>query len=140
MTSETPQVVSRKASRLGDVLRRQRQERSVSLRQVAQETKINIRHLEALERSEFQSLPGGAFNKGFVRAYAAYLGLDAEAMVSHYLLEVSRGRSEPETQTPPPTRDERHRRRLRIIVIVTGIVLVAAAIAAAIWYVPRWLR
>ena len=141
MTSEPPQVVSRKASRLGDALRRERQGRNISMRQVTQATKISIRHLEALERSDFQTLPGGAFNKGFVRAYATYLGLDGEAMVSQYLLEMSRLRSEPESQTPPPpTRDERQRRRLRILVIVVGIALVAAAIAAAVWYVPRWLR
>lgn len=137
MTSEPSQVVSRKSSRLGDVLRRERQGRNISMRQVAQATKINIRHLEALERSEFESLPGGAFNKGFVRAYAAYLGLDAEAMVSHYLLELSRLRSEPEAQAPP-TRDERRRRFLRVVVIAAGIALVLGAIAAALWFLPRW--
>jgi cytoskeleton protein RodZ len=57
------------------------------LREVAQVTKINIRYLEAIERNDFAYLPGGLFNRGFVRAYCKHIGVDPEVMVNAYLLE-----------------------------------------------------
>ena len=137
MTIETSQTVVRKASRLGETLRRERQGRNISIRQVSEATKINARHLEALEQSDFASLPGGAFSKGFVRAYAAHLGLDAEAMVNRYQHEIARLTTAPE-EPAPPTRDERRRRFLRVAVIAGSIAFVLAAGAAAVWFLPRW--
>jgi cytoskeletal protein RodZ len=74
-------------STFGEELRRERKLRRIALREVAEATKINLRYLEALERNEFQHLPGGVFNRGFVRAYAQYIGVDPDAMVNAYLLE-----------------------------------------------------
>jgi len=71
----------------GDELKRERELREISLREVSNATKINLRFLEALEQNEFANLPGGLFNRGFVRAYAEYIGVDPEAMVNAYLLE-----------------------------------------------------
>ena len=62
----------------GEELRRERELRQISLREVSEATKINMRFLEALERNEFRHLPGGQFTKGFVRAYSQHIGLDAE--------------------------------------------------------------
>jgi hypothetical protein len=73
----------------GETLRQQRELREISLRQVSEATKINIRYLEALEQNHFDVLPGGLFNKGFIRAYAKYVGLDGEAMVTSYLHEIA---------------------------------------------------
>jgi hypothetical protein len=73
----------------GETLKRQRELREISLRQISEATKINIRYLEALEQNHFEILPGGLFNKGFIRAYAAYVGLDGEAMVNSYLSELA---------------------------------------------------
>jgi cytoskeletal protein RodZ len=74
-------------STFGEELRRERKLRRIALREVAEATKINLRYLEALERDDFQHLPGGVFNRGFVRAYAQYIGVDPDAMVNAYLLE-----------------------------------------------------
>lgn len=74
----------------GESLRRERELRQIPLREVAESTKINIRYLDALERNEFRHLPGGVFNKGFIRAYAQFIGIDPEAMVTSYLEEVKR--------------------------------------------------
>ena len=59
--------------------------RGVSLDDIADGTKIGTRLLRALEEEHFELLPGGIFNKGFVRAYAKYLGLNEEEAVSDYL-------------------------------------------------------
>jgi len=69
----------------GERLKREREMRGVSLDDIAEATKIGTRLLRALEDEHFELLPGGIFNKGFVRAYAKYLGLNEEEMVADYL-------------------------------------------------------
>lgn len=69
----------------GEKLRREREKRSITLDQISQSTKIGTRMLQALEDDKFNQLPGGIFNKGFVRAYARHLGLDEDQAVAEYL-------------------------------------------------------
>lgn len=72
----------------GDKLRRERELRAVTLDEIAEATKIGTRSLKALEDEHFDILPGGIFNKGFVRAYAKYLGIDEEQAVADYVAAV----------------------------------------------------
>jgi cytoskeletal protein RodZ len=74
-------------STFGEELSRERKLRGIRLREVSDATKINLRYLEALEGNDFEHLPGGVFNRGFVRAYSQYIGIDPDAMVNAYLLE-----------------------------------------------------
>jgi cytoskeleton protein RodZ len=67
---------------IGEALRRERMRRNLGLEQVARETKINVKLLEAIEAEDFSKLPGGVFAKSFVRQYARLLGLDEEEMVA----------------------------------------------------------
>src|SRR5215472_12977944 len=78
----------------GDRLRREREMRGVSLDDIAEATKIGTRSLRALEEEHFELLPGGIFNKGFVRAYAKYLGLNEDEAVADYL--AAAGESSPD--------------------------------------------
>ncbi len=73
------------AVNVGTRLRRAREARGVSLRQVAAATKISVAVLEALERNDISRLPGGIFGRGFVRSYAAEIGLDAEQVVRDFI-------------------------------------------------------
>ncbi len=59
--------------------------RGITLDEIAEATKIGTRSLRALELEQFDKLPGGIFNKGFVRAYARFLGIDEEQAVADYL-------------------------------------------------------
>jgi cytoskeleton protein RodZ len=68
----------------GDRLRREREMRGITLDEITESTKISRRHLEALEGEHFDQLPGGVFNKGFVRAYARFLGIDEDQAVADY--------------------------------------------------------
>jgi cytoskeletal protein RodZ len=74
----------------GETLKRERELRQISLREISEATKVNLRYLDALERDDFRHLPGGVFNKGFVRAYAQFIGVDPETMVNAYLEEDGR--------------------------------------------------
>ena len=69
----------------GEKLKLEREKRKISLEQISSTTKIGTRMLQALEEDKFTQLPGGIFNKGFVRAYARVVGLDEEQTVADYL-------------------------------------------------------
>ena len=78
---------------LGARLKRERERQNMTLDQVATATKIGTRMLKALEDEHFDQLPGGIFNKGFVRAYARHLSLDEDQAIADYL--AATGASQP---------------------------------------------
>ena len=89
----------------GDRLRREREMRGITLEEITESTKISRRHLEALEGEHFDQLPGGVFNKGFVRAYARFLGLDEDQAVADYSA-ASNEQPEAENKFPLEIHDE----------------------------------
>jgi cytoskeletal protein RodZ len=94
----------------GSKFRREREKKGFSLDDVSNVTKIGTRMLQAIEEEQFERLPGGVFNKGFIRAYAKHLGMNDEQAVASYLECVRRaqgdalGASEPERRTVPERR------------------------------------
>ncbi len=82
----------------GEKLRRERELRGISLDQIATATKISTRMLKALEDEKFDLLPGGIFNKGFIRSYAKFLGIDEEQAVADYV--AATGPEEPVNNLP----------------------------------------
>lgn len=79
----------------GSTLRSARERKGISLRHIANATKISMGALESLERSDFSRLPGGIFSRSFVRAYAQEVGLDPDETVAEFLRETG------ETFQPP---------------------------------------
>jgi cytoskeletal protein RodZ len=75
------------AGGVGARLKQARESTRVSLRQIANETKISVSALEAIERNDVGKLPGGIFARAFVRAYADALGLDVESTVREYFAQ-----------------------------------------------------
>ena len=61
-----------------------RQNRGISLAQIAESTKISVRSLEAIERGEFSKLPGGIYNTSYIRQYARAIDYDESALLSYY--------------------------------------------------------
>jgi len=70
----------------GERLKREREMRGVGLEEISAATRISTRFLAALENERWHELPGGVFNRGFIRAVARFLGLDEEAMIAEYSL------------------------------------------------------
>ena len=68
----------------GEFLKRERELREITLEEIRDSTKINIRFLKALEVDKFDMLPGKFFTRGIIRSYANYLGLDAEDVLNRY--------------------------------------------------------
>ena len=117
----------------GERLREARERRGVSLRQIAEHTKLSVAALEALERNDPSLLPGGIFARAFVRSYAVEVGLDPEATVREFVqrFNVEPALSASALAAAQPTRtagaDSPHRTGAMIIKIVV-VSLVAMAI------------
>ena len=77
----------RTSSGFGGRLRDARERRGVSLRQIANATKISVAVLEALERNDISKLPGGIFGRAFVRSYAIEVGLDPDATIQEFIAQ-----------------------------------------------------
>jgi cytoskeletal protein RodZ len=69
----------------GARLKREREQRKITLDDISLATKIGTRFLAALEEEHFDQLPGGIFNKGFVRAYARHLGIDENQAIADFV-------------------------------------------------------
>jgi len=69
---------------IGDLLREAREARGHSLEDVEKATRIRVKYLEALESGDFGVLPSATQARGFLRNYAQFLGLDAEAVLARY--------------------------------------------------------
>src|SRR3546814_15493342 len=65
----------------GQILRRAREEKGLSLKDIADKTRISLHHLEAIEAGAFSRLPGRPYALGFSRTYARALELDANALM-----------------------------------------------------------
>ena len=83
----------------GARLKREREQRKITLDEIAVSTKIGTRFLAAIEEDHFDQLPGGIFNKGFVRAYARHLGMDENQAIADFVAA-----TEPVLPEPPPPR------------------------------------
>lgn len=91
MTSKTSEQTSEGESSgggaggsLGQQLRRAREAMGVSLRDVSEQTRITMRHLEAIEADDFKHLPGGIFNKSFIKSYARHVRFDEQRALALY--------------------------------------------------------
>ena len=84
----------RGVGKFGDKFRTERERRGIKLDDVSNSTKIGSRMLRAIEEEHFDQLPGGVFNKGFIRAYAKYLGLDEEETITGYVAALNQFNSQ----------------------------------------------
>lgn len=124
----------------GDRLRREREMRGITLDEITESTKISRRHLEALEGEHFDQLPGGVFNKGFVRAYARFLGIDGDQAVADYAA-ASNEQPEPEDKFPLEIHEEpkRHlnRRPSRLPLVFAIAALAGVLVGYMFWAKSR---
>jgi cytoskeletal protein RodZ len=72
------------AATIGERLRLAREERGIPLREISDQTRISVHFLEAIESNDYKRLPGGIFNRSFVKAYARYVGYDEKEAVDAY--------------------------------------------------------
>jgi len=126
----------------GARLKQEREKRGITLDEIALSTKIGTRMLQALEQEHFDQLPGGIFNKGFVRAYARHVGLDEQEAISDYLAAIG---EEPAAAAnaplvikpqpaPPPYEDENGAARVPWIWLAVALLVIACSFAGWNFY------
>jgi cytoskeletal protein RodZ len=116
---------------IGATLREARVRRRLTLQQVEEDTKIRVKYVQAMENEDFEVMPGPTYVKGFLRSYAAYLGLDARIILDEY-----RSRVEPNVQPHEPFggasalgKPHAHRRRNTLAFVAVVCLLVLAIVA-----------
>ena len=122
-------VLSSDMANLGASFKQARESKGISLDKIAAETRISSRFLQAIEDEEFNLLPGGIFNRGFVRTYAEKLGLDpVQALADYERLTILREPTEiPAAPTAPREKTNRHLYPVAIGGLVLLIVIFYAA-------------
>lgn len=129
---------------LGAALRRAREAKGLSLRDVQAELRIRQRYLEALEEGRWQDIPGATYARGFARSYGRFLGVDVEPYLQALRQpaeEAARGvEGPPRAVEAPPVpvrlsrrlRNERRRARLTRPLRLLWLVVPVAAIWLAV--------
>jgi cytoskeleton protein RodZ len=116
----------------GENLKREREMRGVTLDEIAAATRIATRFLQAIENEQWDKLPGGVFNRGFVRAVAHYLGLDEESIVAEYALAVNDRPSVPVWTGRPPAVAPNRPWLAWILAVIVLVALIAGG-----WFAVR---
>jgi cytoskeleton protein RodZ len=123
----------------GARLKRERQQRKIELDDISASTKISTRFLRALEEEQFDQLPGGIFNKGFVRAYAHHLGIDEAQAIVDYLAAVAASQPQPQPESsvelmpPAPKPEEENHPAAEIPWGALALALLVIAFGFAAW-------
>lgn len=107
---------------IGRTLREAREQSGVSLRQIADATKLSVHTLDCLERNRVSHLPGGIYRRNIVRSYAREIGLDPEQALQAFLVEHPQDAAEP-VELQRPSDPQRSRRKVRAIASFLGAML-----------------
>jgi cytoskeletal protein RodZ len=115
----------------GERLKRERELREVSPNEIVVATRISLRFLEALENEDWDKLPGGIFNRGFVRAIARYLGLDEENLLAEY--DQARGDQSAEAASAPENRIPSPPKWVAVAFALGVLALIAVLVATGVY-------
>ena len=127
---------------LGEKLRQAREAKGLSLSHVAEQTRISPLYLEAIESDDYKVLPGGIFNKGFIKSYAKFVGInDQEALMDYQAMiagsDTVANEHEQKVYRPQVLTDDRHG---STIVTAVVAVIVLAALTGGILLLVNYLR
>jgi cytoskeleton protein RodZ len=116
---------------IGQVLKHEREERHLSIEEVSSTTRISRRALESLEEDRFEDLPSGVFVRGFIKAYASAVEIDAGEVLARF------DEQNPKTLPPAPLATVHGRRGYGVIVLAIAIAALFAIIVATFALVRR---
>jgi cytoskeletal protein RodZ len=134
------------ATSIGEQLRLAREARGIGLREICDQTRISVHYLEAIEANDYKRLPGGVFNRSFIKAYAKCVGYDEREAIEGYTryLREHDGELTDEVSTHPmqsKVYTDTPATRSPLLTVVLAIlilaILTAAALAALHWFQKR---
>ena len=124
------------AASIGEQLRLAREGRGIPLREISDQTRISIRYLEAIESNDYRRLPGGVFNRSFIKAYARCVGYDEKEAIEGYTRYLrEHGDSVDEVNTTPiqsKVYTETPATRSPVLTVVLAILILALLTAGAL--------
>ena len=128
---------------LGEKLRQAREERGMTISEIAEQTRISALYIESIEADDYRILPGGIFNKGFVKSFAKTVGVDEqEALEDYAQLIAGQGSQvidEPKTYRSQVLTDDRNTSSNlpTIIIAVVILGLMTAGVLALVRYIQQ---
>jgi cytoskeletal protein RodZ len=111
---------------LGEKLRQAREERGISISDVAEQTRISAHYLDCIENDDYRTLPGGIFNKGFVKSYAKYVGIGEQEALSDYsrlIAQTEGGSDQTKSYRPEVLTDDRTSSSIIPTIVVAVVIL-----------------
>ena len=126
---------------LGEKLRQAREDKRLTLGDVAEQTRISSLYLEAIENDDYKILPGGIFNKGFVKSFAKFVGIDEQQALMDYQAVLARSETAAEhdqrVYKPEVLTDDRSGSMLPTMIVAA---LVLGVMTFGILYLVSYLR
>jgi len=125
------------AESIGEKLRLARETRGAALRDISEQTRISMRYLEAIETDDYGRLPGGIFNRSFIRAYAKFIGYDEDQAMEEYARTLRDRGVADEDSTPKPYKslvytDDGGHNRSRFMTFLLALVILAV-LSLCVW-------
>ena len=131
------------AQTLGEKLRQAREARDITISEVAEQTRISPLYIESIENDDYRILPGGIFNKGFVKSFAKYVGVDEQEALQDYSRIISEQQGyqkEEETKSyrPEVLTDDRSSSTIPTVIVAVIILgLMTWGILALVKYIQN---
>jgi cytoskeletal protein RodZ len=127
------------AASIGEKLRLEREAHGIALRDISEQTRISMRYLEAIETDDYRRLPGGIFNRSFIRAYAKFIGFDEQEAIEEYTRTLREHGEPTDDEGPKPFRSQvvytddggGHTRSPLLTLLLAIIIL--AVLSLAVW-------
>ena len=124
------------AASIGEQLRLAREERGIGLREISDQTRISVHYLEAIETNDYKRLPGGIFNRSFMKAYAKCMGYDEREAIEGYTRYLrEHGESADDINTTPlhsKVYTDTPATRSPVLTVLLAILILAILTAAAL--------
>jgi cytoskeletal protein RodZ len=121
---------------LGEKLRQAREARGISISEVAEQTRISALYLEAIENNDYRTLPGGIFNKGFLKSFAKFVGVDENEALQDYSRLLAEQGSEsgddPKTYRPEVLTDDYSRSSI-IPTLIFAVIILGLLTGGILW-------
>jgi len=112
----------------GQDLKRERELRGISLKEIADFSKINLRFLKALEDNRLDILPGKFFTRGIIRTYAKYLGLEEEKVLNQYYETIQyqdkKNKGKVSKKESPPETSKKKRKLISFSIFVIFVLVI----------------
>lgn len=127
-----PAIAEAPHQRIGAIMRAARENSGYSLDQVSKETRVHLSHLRAIEDMTPNLLGAPVYAKGYIKAYARFLGMDEQTTLERYLSECAILKDPEKQEIAPPASSKS--RKLPVAVPMLGILIVALVGAAAAFF------